>query len=255
MADVEQRIWDDPPPTGSPPPVARRDNHVVEGPFEQNLIERGMWSGKQVDAPPELRFVSQPKGVDLDLYGDGNGFNEVPYYAYRTDAKDGFTIYIIDSGANPVNIDYAGMYSKRWLKFDDEYWLAHATVPKKETDERNHGCCVASKAAGKKYGVAKQVSVVIAKLGTGEKEEAFTGWYIYTLSKVLQDIVRNNLYGKAVVNMAVAFHSLTKGEIKAMRTTIETLLRLDVVVVISSGNDKVSQLVLGISSTSSLITA
>ena len=200
--------------------------------------------GRQESAPPELRFVSQPDGVDLDLSGDDDlGGNIVPYYAYDTVAGEGFTVYVIDSGANPTNPDYVGMLgSKRWLDTDEEYWEKHAVIPNTETDEQDHGSCVVSKVAGRTYGVAKKVNVVIAKVGAKRTDTALVGWYIYLLQKVRDDILKNNLKGKAIVNLSGGLPLSDPSVIAAMGTAVQSLLKDDVVVVTTSGNDKVSDL-------------
>ena len=155
----------------------------------------------------------------------------VPYYAYDTAAGEGITVYIVDSGANPSNPDYSGMPgNKRWLDIDEDYWRKHATIPNTETDEQSHGSCVVSKVAGVIYGVAKKVNIVIAKVGIKQSDTALAGWYIYLLEKVREDILKNNLRGKAVVK--------DESVIASMRTAVESLLKDDVVVT-TSGNDKV----------------
>ena len=167
----------------------------------------------------------------------------VPYYAYDTAAGQGFTLYIIDSGANPSNPDYTGMLgTKRWLEVDEEYWKKHAVIPNTETDEQDHGSCLVSKAAGITYGVAKNVNVVIAKVGVKQTDKALAGWYIYLLGKVREDISKRNLKGKAVVNLSGGLPLTDESVIAAMKTAVDSLLKDDVVVVTTSGNDKVSQI-------------
>lgn len=139
MADVAQTIWDDPPAGTLLSSLHRRARNRDQGIFEHDLAKREDVDGKQESAPPELRFVSQPKGVGLDLRGDEDdlGGNVVPYYAYSSAAGEGVTVYVIDSGANPSNPEYIGMLgTKRWLEIDEEYWLKHASVPSTETDEQ-----------------------------------------------------------------------------------------------------------------------
>ena len=245
VADVEQTIWDDPSATALSSSILRRASNREEATLERNLTKRGDTLGKQESAPPELRFVSQPEGVGLDLRGDDDdlGGNVVPYYAYDTIAGDGITLYIIDSGVNPSNPDYTGMLGKkRWLDIDEEYWKKHAVIPNTETDEQDHGSCVLSKAAGITYGVAKKVDVVIAKVGVKQTDTALAGWYIYLLGKVRLDISKRNLKGKAVVNLSGGLPLTDASVIIAMKVAVHSLLQDDVVVVVTSGNDKVSQL-------------
>ena len=239
---MEQTIWDDPPAGTLSSSLRRRVGNRDQRSFEQNLVKRKDVDGKQESAPPELRFVAQPVGVDLDLRGDDDdlGGNVVPYYAYDTTAGEGITVYIVDSGANPSNPDYSGMPgNKRWLDIDEDYWRKHATLPNTETDEQSHGSCVVSKVAGVIYGVAKKVNIVIAKVGIKQSDTALAGWYIYLLEKVREDILKNNLKGKAVVNISGGLPLTDESVIASMRTAVESLLKDDVVVVTTSGNDKV----------------
>ena len=243
MVDVEQTIWDDPSTGASVSSLHRRARNEYNRAVEQDLAKREDVDGKQESAPPELRFVSQPKGVKLDLRGDDDDLGGVvPYYAYNTVAGQDVTVYVIDSGANPSNPDYMEMPgSKRWLKFDEEYWQKHAVnIPNTETDEQNHGSCVVSKVAGKTYGVAKKVNIVIAKVGVRQTDTSLAGWYIYLLQKVREDILKENLKGKAVVNLSGGLPLRDRSVIAAMRIAVESLLKDDVVVVTTSGNDKVS---------------
>ena len=243
MADVEQTIWDDSSAGESGSSLHRRGGIEYNRAIEQDLAKREDVDGKQESAPPELRFVSQPKGVKLDLRGDDDDlWGVVPYHAYNTVAGQDFTVYVIDSGANPSNPDYLGIPgSKRWLKIDEEYWQKHAVnVPSTEIDEQNHGSCVVSKVAGKTYGVAKNVNIVIAKVGVRQTDTALAGWYIYLLQKVREDILKQYLKGKAVVNLSRGLPLTDTSVIAAMRIAVETLLKDDVVVVTTSGNDKVS---------------
>ncbi len=241
---MEQAIWDDPVAGTLSSSLRRRAENRYHSHFEQNLTKREDVIGKQESAPPELRFISQPKGVGLDLRGDEDdlGGNVVPYYAYDITAGESITVYVIDSGANPSNPEYSGMLgNKRWLETDEEYWRKHAVIPSTETDEQDHGSCVTSKIAGVIYGVAKKVNIVIAKVGIKQTDSALAGWYIYLLEKVREDILKNNLKGKAVMNLSGGLPLTDGSVISAMRTAVESLLKNDVVVVTTSGNDKVCE--------------
>lgn len=242
---MEQTIWDDPPSGISLSSLGRRARYRYDGAFEHDFLKREDVDGKEESAPPELRFVSQPKGVNLDLRGDDDLGGVVPYYAYDAAAGEDITVYVIDSGANPSNPEYTDMLgTKRWLDVDEEYWQEHAVIPSTETDEQNHGSCVLSKVAGKTYGVAKKANVVIAKVGVQQTDTALAGWYTYLLGKVREDILRENLKGRAVVNLSGGLPLTDPDVIGAMKTAVESLLKDDVVVVTTSGNDKVSRLLL-----------
>ena len=246
MADVEQTIWDDPSTGASVSSLHRRAEDEYSRAFKQDLAKCEDIDGKQESVSPELRFVSQPKGVKLDLRGDDDDLGGVvPYYAYNTAAGEDSTVYVMDSGANPSNPDYMEMPgTKRWLKIDEEYWQKHAVLPSTETDEQAHGSCVVSKVSGKTYGVAKKVNIVIAKVGVKQTDTALARWYIYLLQKVREDILKENLKGKAVVNLSGGLPLTDTSVIAAMRTAVKSLLEDDVVVVTTSGNDKVSRFLL-----------
>ena len=166
----------------------------------------------------------------------------MPHYAYNTVAGQDVAVYVIDSGASPFNPAYLEMSgSKRWLKIDEQYWQKHAVnIPSTETDEQNHGSCVVSKVAGKTYGVAKNVDIVVAKVGVRQTDTALAGWYIHLLKKAREDVLKQNLKGKAVVNLSGGLPLTDTSVIATIRLATESLLKDDVVVVTTSGNDKVS---------------
>lgn len=246
VADVAQTIWDDPPNGTFISSLLRRGDYRDENAFDHSLTSRETVNGKEVSAPPELRFVSQPKGVDLDLTGDNDdlGGNIVSaLLRLRSGAGEGIVTYIIDSGANPSNSDYIGMLgSKRWLEVDGDYWEVHAgNIPNTETDEQDHGSCVTSKAAGMNWGVAKKANVVTAKAGVKQTDTALAGWYIYLLQVFREDVLKNNLEGKAVVNLSGGLPLTDAIVIASMKTSVESLLENDVVVVTTAGNNTVGR--------------
>lgn len=129
-------------------------------------------------------------------------------YKYNSAAGEGITVYVVDSGANTFLSEYRGMVgSKRWLFPVDRNFQGpiQGNWPNTETDETGHGTCILSKIAGPRYGVAKKVDVVIVKTFSGRYYKDLQDFeMIRTWTAVKEDIEKNNLQGKAVVNFSGA---------------------------------------------------
>ncbi|WQF79046.1 Putative peptidase S8/S53 domain-containing protein [Colletotrichum destructivum] len=136
----------------------------------------------QPGAAEELKVISQPPGSWRD---------ELPGFGYASEAGKGVTIYVIDSGANSKHPEWTSMTGSK-----DFMYVASAV--QEETDSRNHGSCVASKATGLKYGTAKEANIVMVKL----PEE----WTLSAITKALvmisNDVTQKGIRGKAVINMS-----------------------------------------------------
>lgn len=80
----------------------------------------------------------------------------------------------------------------RWIFGGSQAWK------KVQADfhKRGHGSCAASKVNGPKYGIAKQVNLVIVKAGVGGDET------LDALDKILEDVREKKLKGRAVVNFS-----------------------------------------------------
>lgn len=104
-----------------------------------------------------------------------------------------------------------------------------------------------SKAAGMTWGVAKKANIVIAKVGVKQTDTALAGWYIYLLQRVREDVLKNNLKGKAEVNLSGGLPLTDASVIASMEAAVESLLNNDVVVVTTAGNNKVSLPLYGLS--------
>lgn len=174
------------------------------------------------------------------------------------------TAYVVDTGANPDNPDFADMLgTTEWLWPTEELWNQYAVDAFEEpyeslTDPANHGCCVISTIAGKEYGVAKKANVIVVKLvtiQTGEGEGQGMALVIYiieAISLVIQDMISRDkkgqsVKGKAVVNLSIAIHWDPQSEndefwISMLEIGIATLIALDAVIVVASGNYKVATL-------------
>ncbi len=81
-------------------------------------------------------------------------------------------------------------------------WLFLPGEPEDESDEIGHGTCVTSKVASPTFGVAKNSNLVIVKIYPidGGIRHSRT---LAALGAVVDDIVREDLQGKAVVSMAL----------------------------------------------------
>ena len=207
----------------------------------------------QEDAPAQLRFLSQPRDTDIRVTSE---------YVYDDSAGEGMTAYVVSTGANPDNPDFADMLgTTEWLWPTEELWNAYAVDEYEEpyesfTDPANHGCCVISTIAGRDFGVAKKANVVIVKtvtIQTGEGQGMFLGIYVLeAISLVIDDMHSRDekgqsVNGKAVITFTTQIHWDPKSEndlpwINMLENAILELLELDVVVVVSSGNYKVNTL-------------
>lgn len=70
------------------------------------------------------------------------------------------------------------------------------------SDPKDHGSCIASKAAGPKYGAAKNANVVMIPLSENRKVTDMVPALIKALTAVEEDVIKKGLKGKAVVNMS-----------------------------------------------------
>jgi hypothetical protein len=79
-------------------------------------------------------------------------------------------------------------------------WLFPPGEPEIESDEIGHGTCTISKVAGRTFGVAKSVNIVVVKLspinGKVQGSRVLTAW-----GAVARDITSENMQGKAVVSI------------------------------------------------------
>jgi subtilisin family serine protease len=198
------------------------------------LFERAGIS--QQGALPELRFISQPKGIPVS--------NTLDYVWIEGGGQD-VNVYVIDTGAYTGNSEFYNMPGgKGWLTPE----LTDFPLQLTETDEIGHGSCVISKIAGPRYGVAKNTNITVVKLAINPQTGDLTGSSVLeSLSLIWKDVIKNSLQGKAVVNMSGGL-VLNKAYnehhefINTLRALIYILLEDDVVVVVSSGNNRVSNL-------------
>lgn len=208
----------------------------------------------QSDAPPDLRFISEPKGPDLSV-------DDTDRYDYDESAGEGAFVYVIDSGANLDNPDYYEMeVEPQWLWPTEQVWndltSADFFQPYESfTDDSNHGSCIVSKVAGFSWGVAKKASVVVVKVLTGSTEDNRASMDLMSVLNALSLVVNDMNYraeagepvnGKAVVNMSFGIPLDPIREaywIREFEIAVRALLLLDAVVVVAAGNFRVSILI------------
>ncbi|TQN69480.1 Subtilisin-like protease 3, partial [Colletotrichum shisoi] len=157
--------------------------------------------------------------IHLSSQPPSSSLKDLPGYRYASEAGKGVTIYVMDSGANSRNPEWAGMTGTK-------EFLYVADAEREERDTRNHGTCVASKATGPAYGAAKDANLVM----------------------ISDDVHQKGIEGKAVINMSIG-HVITEQNLTALaeqnststvtayRLLLVALMAEDVVIVAGSGND------------------
>lgn len=148
-----------------------------------------------------------------------------------------------------------------WLWPSEEVWNDLATGDFSQpygsfTDTANHGSCMVSKVAGFSWGVAKKAAVVVVKLITGSTEanlgDILQSSPLTALAMVQNDIMARSaanvpVNGKVIVNMSFGLN-YDPGDpgdrfwIREYEIAIRNLLALDVVLVTTAGNHRVSTL-------------
>ncbi|KAI8200772.1 Subtilisin-like protease 2 [Colletotrichum sp. SAR 10_65] len=180
---------------------------------------------KQAGAPTELIMLSQPPGVDLKTLNT---------YAYDDSAGADITVYSLDSGYYTKNAEYTGMAVKpRWI-------FAGSQEEKPVENDLNpigHGTCAGSKINGPKFGVAKQVNLVIVKARTDSSDT------IDALDKIVEDVRSRKLQGKAIVNFSRC-HASDYNK-NTMKQYVNEMIAEDIIVIAASGNDESNEVAQG----------
>ncbi|KAH8734200.1 peptidase S8/S53 domain-containing protein [Ilyonectria robusta] len=178
----------------------------------------------QGDAVDELKMVSQPRGEKL---------SNLAGYGYASEGGKGITIYIIDTGANAQHSEWLGMSGNKRFMFP-------ITAPV-HSDPKDHGSCIASKAAGPKYGAAKNANVVMIPLSENRKVTDMVPALIKALTAVEEDVIKKGLKGKAVVNMSFEMSKwiYQMQIVQDYKKKVASLLKNDIVLVACSGNFRV----------------
>lgn len=210
----------------------------------------------QKPAPDHLKIISQ---------AEGQVFKNLDGYYYDKSAGGGINIYVIDSGLNKHAVcrKFFGIWVlilivKKQAEFPSTeiHWLhagpfADQSENDADPDHANgHGTCMASIALGKKDGVAKQATLTVVKADIFTNTDkvpdasaiAAERW-IDALGETYDDIIRNNLKGKAVVSMSWGADKRKDKNYDdcihdAFVTLFSALLKLDVPQVVAAGQNK-----------------
>lgn len=123
-----------------------------------------------------LSFLSTP---------EGSSAGDCDYVYYSAAGKQTF-VYVVDTGVDPSNSEFRSGVIKRWLYA----WDAYPTPSEvRSTYTNGHGSCVASKVAGRFYGVAKKSSLIIVK------HTASLSSFVHAIAIVLNDLRRRTVAG------------------------------------------------------------
>ncbi|KAJ1561636.1 serine protease [Nowakowskiella sp. JEL0078] len=144
-------------------------------------------------------------------------------YTYESDAGEGVTAYIIDTGVNIRHVDFEGR----------AVWGATMPDNDKDEDGNGHGTHVAGTVGGKKYGVAKKVKIVAVKVlksnGSGTIGDVIGG-----IEWAANDHLKRAKKGpvKSAANM-----SLGGGYYKLLNDAVDAAVDAGIHFAVAAGND------------------
>ncbi|KAK2005292.1 subtilisin-like protein [Colletotrichum eremochloae] len=205
---------------------------------QQDEFTREAFGDVIIQSPSQNALID----LSLPLPVNADGFTplDIPGYAFGQEAGKGVTVYIMDTGTNPSHDEYTKAEGTiRWL---------FATEDKTENDEDGHGSCMQSLVNGPLFGAAKSADIVMVKLGARYALDNI----LFGLLLIYDDVIKNKLQGKAVINMSLGNKLLlpssnTRGRkpgfiledgIAGYKSALELLVEEDVVAVTASGNSR-----------------
>ncbi|KAF2869922.1 peptidase S8/S53 domain-containing protein [Massariosphaeria phaeospora] len=161
-------------------------------------VKRAVTWAKQINAPVDLRVISQPPDVPLDNLND---------FVYEEKAGEGnngegIYIYVIDCGVNgEVFNNEKDQREFHKVEYRQTHKARLAGHPKfADSHPQSHGTAVASKAAGRKCGVAKKATIVSVMTEINNFDDLAFGF-----AQLMTDIAGDkNRLRKTVVVMSVA---------------------------------------------------
>ncbi|KAK1976461.1 peptidase S8/S53 domain-containing protein [Colletotrichum cereale] len=215
---------DDELPSAHDPPSSKSHQYTARGPSAPPKTDSCNPTNIRLQPDPEeeLIVLSQPPGARLW---------ELPGYGYASEGGKGVTIYMVDTGANIQNPEWANMPGTK------SFIYALGAIHE-ESDNLGHGSCTASKAAGPLYGAAKNADVVAVKM----PRKIVLSAILEALIAISNDVYKKNLRGKAVISMVIG--SKVSAWRKRRRNNYKLLLNRiiaeDIVVVAASGNSRES---------------
>lgn len=158
----------------------------------------------QVNALPQLLFMSQPEGGDLLNGVASDGTSVAGQYLFDDSEGNHVPVYILDTGAtigHPEFTDPANSIGTRaqWLFVDDDSDVANAGRPKDDSGIKRggfsnggkpHGTSMLSLISGAFLGVAKQIDPILLRVprrlvnGGGARNED----WLRGVSTILDDV-------------------------------------------------------------------
>lgn len=173
-----------------------------------------------------LSFISTPEGSSAE---------DCDYVYYSAAGQQTF-VYVVDTGVDPFNSEFRSGVIKRWLYTWDVYPTPDEVL---STNTDGHGSCVASKVAGRFYGVAKKASLIIVKHTTSLSS------FVHAIAIVLNDLRRQNVAGMyrpgyTIVTVQRGFRGpdeIDKWSLAKLSGHISKLIsKYGIVFVVSAGN-------------------
>ncbi|MCJ1346209.1 hypothetical protein MMC31_004424 [Peltigera leucophlebia] len=186
----------------------------------QEQVEKRDILVRQPRTIPELAFISSPPETQA-----------IADYVYYSAAGEGITIYIIDSGLNSLHTKFSLGVVKRWI------YANGAAKTEVDDDPGSHGSCLASKVAGRVFGVAKKASLIVVK-----RTLELSSW-LDAMVKVANDLRRRarageRIAGYNVISMQTSSPRIDKYSLIKMRYLIlKYLEKYGVIFVCTPGND------------------
>lgn len=173
----------------------------------------------------DLRSISTPENRVLSTR-----------YSYRATGGEGVVVILVDSGVNVLHDEFNT--SPRQIIEDYIYGTDTSGLP---TDTSGYATCRASKVAGPRYGVAKNVDLLVAKAA------AHMGSVIDVLLQIVDrlDVKDNlgfNVRGYYVLTMPMDWENPEPVTAERFKDLIDWLITVfEVMIVVPTGNDPTQQ--------------
>ncbi|KAJ3105754.1 serine protease [Phlyctochytrium planicorne] len=202
--------------------IVRRIPFVQEIENDQ-VVSVGLPEIKANDKKDPSTEVNAPWGLGRISHLDGIVGKDKDYVYYEADGQN-VTVYVVDTGINIEHVEFEGR----------AVW--GTTVPEndEDVDGNGHGTHVAGTIAGKKFGVAKQATVVAVKVlsssGTGTMSDVVKGIEWAATQHV--EKTKKDKTAKSVANM-----SLGGGKSPALDRAVDASVDLGLHFAVAAGND------------------
>ncbi|KAJ3220574.1 serine protease [Clydaea vesicula] len=174
---------------------------------------------------------------------------EAHHYPYQSDAGEGVTIYIVDTGVNIEHQDFEGRASWYVINFFImlvTYVYRGATIPQgdADVDGNGHGTHCAGTSAGKTYGIAKKAKVVAVKVlrsnGSGTMSDVVKGieWVSKHHKQLVEEYNTKVAAGEKPKKVKSAANmSLGGGKSRALDMAVNAAVASGVHFAVAAGND------------------